>query len=430
MEDFVSRFLREHGLDEDVPGERNVRGDFPRGSDAPMRASELIASITEFSDFDQATDVVKDRGITYFVNEFWTSKQRQANRLHEISYRACFKPQLPAFFIDRVTDRGDRVFDPFMGRGTTPLQAALTGRFPVGNDINPLSRMLVRPRLRPPDLVEVSERLDDIDWHRGGCISTDLSAFYSKTTLRQILSLRTYLLERNASGNLDEVDDWIRMVALNRLTGHSSGFFSVYTLPPNQACSIERQRKINLKREQTPPDRNVPAIILKKSKSLLSQTEMPIRSDFLLGTAPASDTAFIDGASIDLVVTSPPFLDVVQYAKDNWLRCWFAGIDASDVPISMHRKVSDWQGFVRGVLREQARIVRAGGVIAFEVGEVRNGNILLERNVVAACEGLPLKVHGVMINQQDFTKTSNSWGVANGSKGTNTNRVVIMERLP
>ena len=33
--------------------------------------------------------------VATFVNEFWTAKQRQANALHEISYRACFKPQLP-----------------------------------------------------------------------------------------------------------------------------------------------------------------------------------------------------------------------------------------------------------------------------------------------------------------------------------------------
>ena len=30
-----------------------------------------------------------------FVNEFWTARQRSAHSLHEISYRACFKPQLP-----------------------------------------------------------------------------------------------------------------------------------------------------------------------------------------------------------------------------------------------------------------------------------------------------------------------------------------------
>ncbi|HEY0285095.1 MAG TPA: DNA methyltransferase, partial [Vicinamibacterales bacterium] len=76
-----------------------------------------------------------------FVNEFWTSKQRVANSLHEVSYRACFKPQLPRFFIDRFTAPGDVVYDPFMGRGTTVIEAALAGRTPAGCDINPLSAM-------------------------------------------------------------------------------------------------------------------------------------------------------------------------------------------------------------------------------------------------------------------------------------------------
>ena len=58
------------------------------------------------------------------------------------------------------------------------------------------------------------------------------------------------------------------MVAINRLTGHSSGFFSVYTLPPNQSVSIKSQKKINKKKQQTPPLRDVPAIIAKKSASL------------------------------------------------------------------------------------------------------------------------------------------------------------------
>jgi len=35
------------------------------------------------------------------------------------------------------------------------------------------------------------------------------------------------------------------MIALNRLTGHSPGFFSVYTLPPNQAVSVKAQKRIN-----------------------------------------------------------------------------------------------------------------------------------------------------------------------------------------
>ena len=70
-----------------------------------------------------------------FVNEYWTARQRQANSLHEVSYRACFKPQLPRFFIERLTAPGEVVYDPFMGRGTTPVEAALLGRVPFGNDL-------------------------------------------------------------------------------------------------------------------------------------------------------------------------------------------------------------------------------------------------------------------------------------------------------
>lgn len=62
------------------------------------------------------------------VNEYWTSGQRQAHSLHEVSYRACFKPQLPCFFIARLTDPGDIVYDPFGGRGTVATESALPGR--------------------------------------------------------------------------------------------------------------------------------------------------------------------------------------------------------------------------------------------------------------------------------------------------------------
>ena len=143
-----------------------------------------------------------------------------------------------------------------------------------------------------------------------------------------------------APGELDLIDEWIRMVALNRLTGHSAGFFSVYTLPPNQAVSVKSQIKINEKRKQVPPRRDVAKLILKKSRSLIkditSETAETLRAvavKSLLTTAPAAGTKEIPAESVSLVVTSPPFLDVVQYAIDNWLRCWFAGFDAESVAI-------------------------------------------------------------------------------------------------
>ena len=67
--------------------------------------------------------------------------------------------------------------------------------------------------------------------------------------------------------------------------------------------------------------------------------------------------------------------------------------------------------------------------MAFEVGEVRGGKILLERNVIRAIEGLPFTVPGVMVNQQVFSKTANCWGVGNNKAGTNSNRIVLAQRV-
>ena len=84
---------------------------------------------------------------------------------------------------------------------------------------------------------------------------------------------------------------------------------------------------------------------------------------------------------------------------------------------------------VRNVLKALARIVQPGGYIAFEVGEVRSATVFLERLVWDAAEGLPFERLFVLVNQQHFTKTANCWGVKNNAKGTNTNRVVILQRL-
>lgn len=390
----------------------------------------FMDDLRAFDDFGQPTVTEDVEGIPYLINEFWTAGQRQAHSIHEVSYRACFKAQLPEFFIGRLTKPGDVVFDPFMGRGTTPVQAALMGRQAFGNDVNPLSTLLSRPRLRPISLNAVAATLKGIDWSRGKIERDDLLAFYHPATLKKLEALRLWLAEHAPLGadDVDPVADWIRMVAINRLSGHSPGFFSGRSMPPNQAVSIKAQLKINEKLGVEPPERDVAAVILKKSKTLLKDGCAPsqVRSSLHTGTAWA--VPGIADASVDLTVTSPPFLDIVQYAADNWLRCWFAGIDPASVAIDMHKTEEAWTAMVHRVLEEQARILRPGGYVAFEVGEVRNGKVLLERLVWKAAEGLPFERLGVMINDQEFTKTANCWGVDNGAKGTNTNRIVLLQR--
>ena len=373
--------------------------------------------------------------VPVFINEFWTAKQRQASSLHEVSYRACFKPQLPRFFIERLTRPGDVVYDPFMGRGTTLIEAALLGRTPFGCDINPLSQIFTRPRLNPPCLADVEARLKKINFASADEWPKQLLVFFHPETLKEICSLKKYLLRRRESGALDIVDGWIWMVATNRLTGHSAGFFSVYTLPPNQAVSVESQIKINERLGQKPPRRHVPELILRKSKQLLSDLNEQQRfqlsasaEDSLLIIGSADETPEIAPNSVTLVVTSPPFLDVVDYEQDNWLRAWFCGIDIPEFAIWQIKYLDDWEWRMADVLSEVDRVLHPGGWVAFEVGEVRNGKIKLEYSVLKVGYESGLCPRLVLINDQIFTKTSNCWGVENLKKGTNTNRIILFQK--
>lgn len=392
--------------------------------------ADFIDGLIKFKEFGKGTEVISRNETPYFINEYWTSGQRQSHSIHEISYRACFKAQLPEFFIKRLTAFGDAVHDPFMGRGTTPVQAALMGRQAFGNDINPLSSLLTRPRLRPISQKQVDEALHRLDILPKNNITEELLAFYHPETLAELEHLKDFLLNVAPLAELqpDPIVDWIRMVSINRLSGHSPGFFSGRSMPPNQAVSIKAQLKINEKLGISPPVRDIKKIISKKSKSLLRDGSITNEAQGRLFVGSAWDTNEIENGSIKLVVTSPPFLDIVQYSADNWLRCWFAGIDSEQVKISIHKKTEDWTEMVHLVLVEMARILCSGGHVAFEVGEVRGKSVLLEDLVLAAANGLPFEKLGVMVNQQDFTKTANCWGVDNGSKGTNTNRIVVLRR--
>jgi DNA modification methylase len=400
---------------------------------------EFVDSVIEFSEFDTKThlepfewEVDGKKGTTLkATNEYWTSRQRQAHSLHEITYRACYKPQLPRFFIERLSKPGDAVYDPFMGRGTTQMEAFLLGRKPLGNDINPLSKVLLAPRLSPPRIEDIEQRLKQIDLSKSKENNSDLLAFYHADTLKEIIALKEYFIERELQANLDNIDAWIRMVAINRLSGHSPGFFSVYTLPPNQAVSVKRQLKINETRNQTPEYKEIRSRILKKSKSLLKDWNRATNNDFthdlsaVMANQDAQNVSEITTSSVQLAVTSPPFLDVVDYQADNWLRCWFIGIDSSEIKISQLKNIEDWEKTMTSVLKDLHRIVKPSGFIAFEVGEIRNGTVLLEENVLRCGVRVGLEPLIILINAQEFTKTANAWGVDNKSKGTNTNRIVV-----
>lgn len=372
------------------------------------------------------------------VGELWTSQQRQMHSLHYVvSYRASFKPELPDFCIKRYSEKGGIVLDPFSGRGTTALQANLLGRIAWACDINPLAVRLTKAKTAPVGLDEIVLRLNEVDFCRPVDLQgyTDrLSPFYHPDTYRELVNLRAHIQARS-----DQVDRFIELLAISRLHGHSPGFFSVYSFP-QISIPPERQTMINRKRRQEPEYRSVAPRVIKKAAQALrdgfSSDFFAVSSANCVEISDARDMNWIPANAVDLIVTSPPFLDKVDYITDNWLEFWFAGINPNSFSskLVMCSSLDEWTRFIHDVLSEMLRVLKPRGYAVVEVGEVEtvDGMVYLDEMVAREAERIsgPQKrmiVEEVLINQQNFTKLANCFNVENNRKGTNTNRLVVIK---
>jgi len=371
--------------------------------------------------------------------QFWTSEQRKMHPIHySISYRASFKPELPNFFISRYLDGKNKVIlDPFSGRGTTVLQANIMGYRAIHNDLSPVSYFIVKARQYIPSYEEFIDRLNQIDFKKE---SQELSeeekerfyCFFHPETFKEILNLR----EEYFKYPEDLVLRYIMFVSLSRLHGHSDGFFSVYSFPQFSVLP-DAQKKNNSKRKTKILYKDIKSRILKK---YISDHKKPLPEKYKISKyneyyqLDSRNMYLIRDNSVDLIITSPPFLDKVNYKQDNWLRAWFLGVEEelNQIPLGIYSSLEEWKKFMVESIKEMIRVVKPGGRIVIEVGEVKYKNqiIYLEDIIsqIVAENFSNVYVDEILINNQSFSKLSNCWRVENNKKGTNTNRCIVLKK--
>jgi hypothetical protein len=124
-----------------------------------------------------------------------------------------------------------------------------------------------------------------------------------------------------------------------------------------------------------PPFRNVKACLIEKiSRCLRVSMPDPVLSDVRRGSAFDCCAVFPELVGrVDLILTSPPYLNAQTYAKDNWLRLWLLGHDYKDL---QHRyietgSIQRYRDYMEKVFKELYRIMRPGGRLICIAGDVR-----------------------------------------------------------
>jgi DNA modification methylase len=77
-------------------------------------------------------------------------------------FPAKFIPQVPRFCMEHYSKQGDVVLDPFMGSGTTLLEAMLLGRDAYGIDIHPLARLIAKTKVTPLPIGQLDDTADKL----------------------------------------------------------------------------------------------------------------------------------------------------------------------------------------------------------------------------------------------------------------------------
>lgn len=368
--------------------------------------------------------------------ELWSGDGKDAHSLHyPVSWPVSFRPELPGYFINRYTRRGDVVLDPFCGGGTTTLEAALQGRLAIGIDTNPLAVRIAAAKASPADLTEVTLALQNVPLRRPVDLSVYrqvFAPFYDADTFRELVNLRGFLSERD-----DRVSRFVELVALSLLHGHSAGYFSVYSFP-QVGLSPEEQEQLNCKRRQSPDYRSVVPRLLRKVASLLrdgvpsSLKGTHGRHHFARGEA--ADLAAVKSSSVDLVVTGPPLPREADTVKDLWLKFWFSGISSSGVGArALSADLPEWLDYMSSVILELARVVRGGGRAVFDLREIRlDGRLIrLDEEITTMVEhalGRYWDVEGIIVHKEKAVKVGSVSKERDPAKDLERSRMVVLRR--
>jgi DNA modification methylase len=237
---------------------------------------------------------------------------------HEVhAFAAKFPPQLPRVFIRGLTAPGDVVLDPMMGSGTTIVEALLAGRRGIGLDIDPLA-------LRVSQAKTIPMRVDDLRELGLKVIShaQDLLANNSIERLTQKFDSRTkefidYWFYPNTQRELTALVLAMQTVDVSLVRRFLELTFS--SIIVTKSGGVSRARDLAHSRPHLDKEKNPKSALeqfsLRLQKNIKSMAHLATKGALAAPLPGDARSMPLRDEVIDLIVTSPPYANAIDYMR-------------------------------------------------------------------------------------------------------------------
>ena len=236
-----------------------------------------------------------------------------------------FIPQIPRYIIRHYLEPNRVMLDPFCGSGTSLIEAALDGRPFVGLDIDPLSVLVSKAKtypLSPKPLEKVARQFDSVDWSMAEDrlipAVHNLGHWFTQEVIVQLSALKARCVA---------LDEPLRTFALVLFSSIIRRVSNADDQTQKTYVSHTHIKKPTLPRELFP-------IVLQRAVERMAVYSASVPAE-PRGNIQVFDTRQpLNGFQFDDVVTSPPYIDSIDYVYNQMLEYFWLlpelGIDGHE----------------------------------------------------------------------------------------------------
>jgi len=306
------------------------------------------------------------------ISKYWKgSCLKSETTLHQIApYIGKMKSAMARALIYKYTKPGETVLDPFVGSGTIALESLIAKRGIIASDINPYAITLTNAKLNAPSSLELAlEKANnylklaksDERYISLRKVPQWVKSFYHPRTLKEILSLFNILKKEK---------DYFTMACLLGILHHQRPGFLSY--PASHLVPYLRTRKFPKNRyREMYKYREVSPRLIAKIRRVYKRFPSLDKNTGKNCIKKSADKLQFKKNSIDVIITSPPYMNALDYARDNRLRMWFLGYDKFQRYDKMTNNMEKFVKLMERSLRLFHCILKKNGKCILVIGQVR-----------------------------------------------------------